>query len=220
MLPRRPIFIMSPKRRELVGSPTTQASIVSPRSASFFSILTVPLTAGPSSSPVIRRLIEPPKSRPRLAMNRADGLGEGRDRALHVGGAAAEQVAGRQLGRERTDRPRREIADRHDVGMAGEAEVLAAWIADAGIEVGDVVGAGLGEIHALAAEADGAERALEQLQRARFDRRHALAAHQRARQFNHVGDGRSKVSGMGGHYIRQAPKRRAPARVQADAQCR
>jgi hypothetical protein len=47
MLPRRPIFIMSPKRRELVGSPTTQASIVSPRSASAFSIFTVPLTAGP-----------------------------------------------------------------------------------------------------------------------------------------------------------------------------
>jgi len=64
MLPRRPIFIMSPKRLELVGSPTTQASIVSPRSASAFSILTVPLTAGPSSSPVIRRLIEPPNSRP------------------------------------------------------------------------------------------------------------------------------------------------------------
>ena len=71
MLPRRPIFIMSPKRLELVGSPTTQASIVSPRSASFFSILTVPLTAGPSSSPVIRRLIEPPKSRPRRARKRA-----------------------------------------------------------------------------------------------------------------------------------------------------
>jgi hypothetical protein len=70
MLPRRPIFIMSPKRLELVGSPTMQASIVSPRSASFFSIFTVPLTAGPSSSPVIKRLIEPPKSRPRRARNR------------------------------------------------------------------------------------------------------------------------------------------------------
>ena len=58
MLPRRPIFIMSPKRLELVGSPTTQASIFSPRSARRFSILTVPLTAGPSSSPVISRLIE------------------------------------------------------------------------------------------------------------------------------------------------------------------
>jgi len=33
MLPRRPILIMSPKRLELVGSPTTQTSIVSPRSA-------------------------------------------------------------------------------------------------------------------------------------------------------------------------------------------
>ena len=70
MLPRRPIFIMSPKRLELVGSPTTQASIVSPRSARRFSILTVPLTAGPSSSPVIRRLIEPPKSPPRFLRKR------------------------------------------------------------------------------------------------------------------------------------------------------
>ena len=70
MLPRRPIFIMSPKRLELVGSPTTQASIVSPRSASRFSIFTVPLTAGPSSSPVISRLIAPPKLVPRRATKR------------------------------------------------------------------------------------------------------------------------------------------------------
>jgi hypothetical protein len=71
MLPRRPIFIMSPNFFEEVGSPTTQASIVSPRSARRFSILVVPLTAGPSSSPVISRLMAPPKSGPRFLRNRA-----------------------------------------------------------------------------------------------------------------------------------------------------
>ena len=70
--------------------------------------------------------------------------------------------------------------------MAGEAEELPA-AADAGIEVGDIVGAGLGEIHALAAKAQRAKGALEELERARLPRRHALAAHQRARQFDRVG---------------------------------
>ena len=60
--------------------------------------------------------------------------------------------------------------------------------ADAGIEVGDVVGAGLAEIHALAAEAERRQGALEMLQGAGFARRHAFAAHQRARQFDHIGD--------------------------------
>jgi len=60
-----------------------------------------------------------------LAEKARCSVGEGRDRALHVGGAAAEKVAIRQLGRERADGPRREIAHRHDVGMAGEAEMPA-----------------------------------------------------------------------------------------------
>ena len=128
MLPRRPIFIMSPKRLELVGSPTTQASIVSPRSARRFSILTVPLTAGPflvagdQEADRAAEVAAAPREEARA------GIGEGRDRALHVGGAAAEQVAARQLGRERADGPRREIAHRHHVGMAGEAEMTAATV--------------------------------------------------------------------------------------------
>ena len=59
MLPRRPILIMSPSSVAEVGSPTTQASSVSPRAFSHSSTFFVPLTATPSSSPVIRRLIEP-----------------------------------------------------------------------------------------------------------------------------------------------------------------
>ena len=42
-----------------VGSPSMQASKRSPRSRAQSSSLAVPLTAGPSSSPVIRNEIEP-----------------------------------------------------------------------------------------------------------------------------------------------------------------
>ena len=128
MLPRRPIFIMSPKRFELVGSPTMQASIVSPRSASRFSIFTVPLTAGPFLVAGDQKADRAAEVAAALGQEAGAGLGEGRDRALHVGGAAAEQVAGRELRRERPDRPGREIAHRHDVGMAGEAEMLTALV--------------------------------------------------------------------------------------------
>ena len=69
MLPRRPILIMSPSAVAEVGSPTRQASMVSPRCASHSSTFLVPLIATPSSSPVIRKLIEPVKLTPRLAMN-------------------------------------------------------------------------------------------------------------------------------------------------------
>src|SRR5215831_10821517 len=96
--------------------------------------------------------------------------------------------------------------------MAGEAEVLSVPVlvlADARIEIGDVVGAGLGEIHALASEADTAERALEELKRARLDRRHALAAHQRARQFDGVDLRRSHRVGHGRTLPPQPPKEKS-----------
>ena len=57
--PRRPILIMSPSFCGLVGSPRMQWSNFSPRAAAHCSSLTVPLTAMPSSSPVIRNEIEP-----------------------------------------------------------------------------------------------------------------------------------------------------------------
>ena len=57
--PRRPILIISPNCAGLVGSPTMQASMRSPRAASRSSIGLVPLTAGPSSSPVMSSAMEP-----------------------------------------------------------------------------------------------------------------------------------------------------------------
>ena len=124
------------------------------------------------------------------------GIGEGRDRALHVGRATTEQIAAGEFGRERPDRPRREIAHRHHVGMAGEAEMLPA-AADAGIEVGHIVGAGLGEIHALAREAEWRQRLFQQLQGTGFARRHALAADERARQFDDIRDVGAECIGHG-----------------------
>ncbi|MEI9885258.1 MAG: hypothetical protein WDN08_01965 [Rhizomicrobium sp.] len=60
IVPRRPIFRTSPVAAVAVGSPTMQWFSVSPCSFSHNSILLVPLAlVGPSSSPVIRRLIEP-----------------------------------------------------------------------------------------------------------------------------------------------------------------
>ena len=55
---------MSPSLAGLVGSPTTQASRRSPRAFSQSSTFLVPLTATPSSSPVISRLTEPAGVRP------------------------------------------------------------------------------------------------------------------------------------------------------------
>jgi hypothetical protein len=59
MLPRRPILTMSPSRLALVGSPTMQWSMISPSAARAWTTRTVPSSATPSSSPVIRKLIEP-----------------------------------------------------------------------------------------------------------------------------------------------------------------
>ena len=100
--------------------------------------------------------------------------------------------------------------------MAGEAEVLPA-VADAGIEVGDVVGAGLCEIHPLAAEADAPSvRSSSCSAPASTGVTLSQRTSARVSSTTSVTEGAS-VSGMGGHYHRGAPKRRAPARVQADA---
>ena len=58
-LPRRPILMVSPSRTGQVGSPTRQKSGTWPVAAIHCSTRTVPSVAGPSSSPVISRLIEP-----------------------------------------------------------------------------------------------------------------------------------------------------------------
>ena len=81
----------------------------------------MPLTAGPSSSPVMRKLIEPGK---RPLGDEAQGGGHsGGDAALHVARAAAPELAVGDLGRERIEPPAFDIAGRHDVGVAGEDEI-------------------------------------------------------------------------------------------------
>jgi hypothetical protein len=57
--PRRPTLTVSPIVSALLGSPSTQWSKVSPRSAAHWTSFTVPFTAMPSSSPVIRNEIDP-----------------------------------------------------------------------------------------------------------------------------------------------------------------
>ena len=85
------------------------------------SSLTVPLTAGPSSSPVTRKLIEPWNG---AARDEAQRGGDRRgDAALHVAGAAAPDHAVGDRRRERIEPPSRGIARRHDVGMAGKDEI-------------------------------------------------------------------------------------------------
>ena len=61
--PRRPILSVSPAWRSADGSPTTHQSIRVPRALSVSTTRRVPSTAGPSSSLVIRKAIEPGWSR-------------------------------------------------------------------------------------------------------------------------------------------------------------
>ena len=109
------------------------------------------------------------------------------DRALHVHRAAAVQHAAGDVARERRMRPRLGIAGRHHVGVAGEHQMRRAR-ADAGVEVLDVGGAGLGERHPVHGEARALQQRFEKRQRAAFRRRHRRAANQIA------GDG----DGIGG----------------------
>ena len=59
ILPLRPILIISPNLFGLVGSPTKQKSIFSFFFLKYSTTFFVPFIATPSSSPVIKRLIEP-----------------------------------------------------------------------------------------------------------------------------------------------------------------
>ena len=126
----------------------------------------------------------PPASR--IALRGGDEAG---DLALHVDRAAPVEDAVADLRGERRRRPRVDVARRHDVGVAGEAEV-GPGVAEPRVEVLDVGNAGLGECHAVAVEAGGDEHALEQRQRAGFGGRHAFAADQRLGQRDGIGGGR------------------------------
>ena len=197
-LPRRPILIMSPSDATLVGSPTRHASSFSPRDASHSSTFRVPLIETPSSSPVMRRLIEPPKFVPRARDELRRRRGETRHRRLHVGGAAPDQHAVAHDGRERIAGPGLARAGRHHVGMAGETEI-AARRTDARIKIEDRIGAGLGKFLELAAEAEFFQRAGEMRQRARVGGRDAgradqrLGQRQRVNRCGHVGNRRAAI---------------------------
>ena len=133
--PRRPILMVSPSASTLLGSPSMQWSNFSPCSAAHFSSLGVPLTAMPSSSPVIRNEIEPLAGLPPCAREMIEHRGErASDAALHVDRAAAVKRGAVALAGERRMRPGLLVARRHHVGVAGEHQV-GRRRADAGVEV-------------------------------------------------------------------------------------
>ena len=97
------------------------------------------------------------------------------DAALHVDRAASEKLVAGDFAAERRMPPRPLVAGRHHVGMPGEDEV---WLfaADAGVEVLDRRGAGLGESGAVHGKSGFAERILQISERAAIFRRHRTAA--------------------------------------------
>ena len=134
--PRRPILIVvaEPAPGRSARRPGRHRSR-SPCSAAQASSLRVPLTAGPSSSPVISRLIEPAgRSLGQEAARRRD---EGGDAALHVGGAPAVELAVLDLARERVDPPGRRSPG--GTTSTWPAKRDAAALAQPGVEIVDRV---------------------------------------------------------------------------------
>ena len=120
--------------------------------------------------------------------------------------AYAEQLQSWPLiGAEWIGRPGGIVADRHDIGMAGEAEVGRA-VAEPGVEVVDIVLGGLGERQPVTGEAEPGQRLLENAERAAVGRRHAGAGDQRAGE-------RDRVDGVG--HVRSSSLSDVLARVPA-----
>ena len=97
------------------------------------------------------------------------------DAALHVDGAAAVQKSVLDVARERAMGPGALVARRHHVGMSGKGDVRRA-VADAGIEVVDIGGAGLAEGDAMHLEAGGFQDIFEHAERAGVGRGYRGAA--------------------------------------------
>ena len=89
------------------------------------------------------------------------------------------------IGREGIVRPARGIAARHDVGVAGEAEI-ATGVAESGIEIEDVRRPLLGEDEAMAGKAQPFERRGEDVDRALIVRRHARPPDEVAREAQRI----------------------------------
>ena len=106
------------------------------------------------------------------------GGDEAGDAALHVGRAPAIKNAVGNLRVERRMRPPAFLADRHDIGVPREAQMRRART-QARIEILHIRRAGFRHRQPVAGEARRLQHALEQRQRAAFDRRDAAAADQR-----------------------------------------
>ena len=135
----------------------------------------VPLTEMSSSSPVIRNEIEPfglPPLVGEIFQHRRDAAG---DAALHVDRAAAVEKAVLDLAGERAMGPGALVAGRHHVGMPGKGDMRRA-VADAGIEIVDIGGAGFAEGDAMHLEAGGFQDVFEHAERAGVGRGYRGAA--------------------------------------------
>ena len=102
------------------------------------------------------------------AVGGGDKAGDG---ALHIAGAAADQIAVLERGVERVDRPVAGIARWHDIGVTGKAEVPALDAAP-GIEVVDGFGSRFLKGQAVTRKAEAFQRLLQNIQRARIGGRH------------------------------------------------
>ena len=78
---------------------------------------------------------------PEILQHRGNAAG---DAAFHVDGAAAVEKAVFHLAGKSAHRPRRLIAGRHHIGMAGEGD-MRRGVADARIKIIDIGGAGFAE---------------------------------------------------------------------------
>src|SRR5262245_6129738 len=123
--------------------------------------------------------------RRQMIENRRDGAS---DAAFHVYGAAPIHLAARDLARKWWVFPHRYVPRWNDVGVAGEDEIRHAC-ADPGVQIFDVVDAGLTKRHAMNGEAGGLQRLFEIRKGSALGRRYRRTAQQIA------GDG----DGIGGH---------------------
>ena len=132
-----------------------------------------------------------------------DGLGgrrgEGGHRALHVDRAAADQHAVDDLGGEGLAAPRRAIAHRDHVGVAGEAEIRPGRPV-AGVKVLD-----LAEPHPPAGKAEALQGVLDEIHRARVGGGDGGAADEFLGQADGVEHGPWLVAGRGRRGNLQAP---------------
>ena len=110
--------------------------------------------------------------RGQIIQHRGDAAG---DAALHVDRAAAVEKTVLDVAGERAVGPGAFVAGRHHVGMPGKGDVRGA-VAEAGIEVVDIGGAGLAEGDAMHLETGGLQDGFEYAERAGVGRGYRGAA--------------------------------------------